>query len=148
MNIYLHGVDVSLLLLSDQYKGNFTYARYADDMIIGIRGFFNNSLLVLWKQAFENYCKKIKLEATYSILDKNHPRKIMVLGLVTTIKENGELVIKAPFRRWKKRLTLDKLLEKMEQNRSFKRFCGTLISALISRAGCCFCCTQVYSETH
>lgn len=69
-----------------------------------------------------------------------------MLGLVTTIKDSGEIEFKAPLRRWKKKLTIDKILEKMGEGRTFERFFVTLLNILLTRVSYCFCCTQIYNE--
>lgn len=92
------------------------YARYADDMLVAIKsGIDSEGVYHRFRQIFQKALKKIKLAETSLEIRRGIPRKILVLGLVVSIGPSGNLETRAPFKRWKKKLTLEHIMAKMEE---------------------------------
>lgn len=78
MNIYQHELDFALAHLCKVYEGHLAYARYADDIIIGIKGSENidsNSLLLIWFQYFHDWCCKVKFIVCWNCFGKGTTSK-------------------------------------------------------------------------
>nr|YP_010833539.1 hypothetical protein QLP06_mgp074 [Jatropha curcas]WFG81165.1 hypothetical protein [Jatropha curcas] len=78
----------------------------------------------------------LKLEMTLCELTRGTRRKIRVLGLVVAIRRNGSLEIRAPLKRWRKRLTLEYyirkwVLRKIDQLHKNGNLCFTLIYSYV-----------------
>jgi hypothetical protein len=82
------------------------YVRYADDMIFAIQGGDDSeSVYQRFQKGFHRALDELKLEATSFtfIRGKSRPCGTRILGLNVYIHKKGQLEIKAPFDRWKKK---------------------------------------------
>lgn len=112
MNLFMHEFDTRML--SFIKKERIGYVRYADDMIIAIkRGRNSDKVYLIFKQFFHRSLNDLKLSQTSEELIREKRKKILILGLVVSIGVNGSLVIKAPLKRWIKKLTFNSLMAKM-----------------------------------
>lgn len=128
MNIFLHQLDVRITAFMNQEK-NVRYVRYADDMLFGIKRNVDlekrNRRL---RQFFNKALDELQLKATSVklIRGKSKPREMLVLGLLVSIKQNGNLVMRAPLLRWKKKLTFSYIMGKIGE-KDFEEFLGGLV---------------------
>lgn len=155
MNIYLHRLDLIMERLMSQ-ESNLKYIRYADDMIIGfqLRNDVNNDIEMIgvlqrFLEVFAEGTNSLNLQTTSIVLHRNKPGKTRILGLNTYLKGNGKIVMYAPLKRWKKKLTLDYLISKMDVNNhnSLQEFIKVVRRSIQTRIAFSLCSIKLRNET-
>jgi hypothetical protein len=125
------------------------YARYADDMIFGIKsGVDSQGIYLRFRQFFQTALEDLKLAETSLELTRRLPRKIRVLGLVVSIGPLGTLETRAPLNRWKRKFTIAHIMAKMDtrKKRNLPTFLKTLLPLIKIRIAFSFSCSYQYSE--
>lgn len=148
MNIYLHRVDESISRFMETER-TLRYARYADDMIFGF--LISGESEAVYKRfltVFRERLETLKLESSSLELLRTRPRKTRILGLSTLLGPNGTLETRAPFKRWRKKLTLPYLMDQMDpkRNKDLSSFLRTLCLAIKTRIAISLCCPYRYNE--
>lgn len=125
-----------------QREERIGYVRYADDMIVA--GGVDSEIKNL--RFFQKALNALKLAQTSLELIRGRPRKILVLGLILSIGPTGSLETRAPFNRWKKKLTVEYIMSKMNKKKNLSAFLLTLFSLIKTRVAFAFSCSFQYSE--
>lgn len=148
MNIFLHRIDKDISKLME-IEGSLRYARYADDMIFGFtRGPDSEGAYRRFRIVFVQSLESLKLRESSIELLRGYPQKTRVLGLVVFLGNGGTPETRAPFRRWKKKLTLAYINSKIPPRKrvTLLSFIRTLIPLIKTRIAFCFCCSYLYGE--
>jgi retron-type reverse transcriptase len=148
MNAYLHRVDKKVSRFMET-EPTLRYARYADDMIFGIlKRADSEAVYKRFSTSFRESLEDLKLEASCIELLRRRPRKTIVLGLITFLGPNGTLETRAPFKRWRKKLTLAYIMGQMDpkQKMTISTFLRPLRLAIQTRIALSFCCSFLYNE--
>lgn len=148
MNIYLHRVDQAISRFMETER-TLRYARYADDMIFGLlRSDDSEAVYRRVLTGFKERLVTLKLEASSIELLRTIPRKTRILGLITILGPNGTLETRAPFKRWRKKLTLPYLMGQMDprQKKNISTFLRTLRRTIKTRIALSFCCSYLNNE--
>lgn len=129
-------------------EGRSEYIRYADDLLIAIkRRVHSNREYRRFRQVFLQALRELKLKETAIKLIRGRPNKTRILGFVVSIRENGMLEKGAPLDRWKKKLTLEKIMAKMHnENKTLEEFLKAIEMAIKSRVKWAYDSTYQYSE--
>lgn len=103
-NIFLHQLDLRITAFMNQEK-SVRYVRYADDMIFAIKsGVDSERIYHRFRKCFRKALKDLNLDETSLERVRGRPSKpLLVLGLLVSIKLNGNLELRVPFLRWKKK---------------------------------------------
>lgn len=148
MNACLHRVDKEVSRFMET-ETTFRYARYADDMIFGfLKCADSEAVYKRFRTSFRESLEALKLEDSSIELLRTRPRKTRVLGLITFLGPKGTLETRAPFKRWRKKLTLPYLMGQMDpkQKMNISTFLRTLRLAIKTRIALSFCCSYLYNE--
>nr|YP_009380745.1 ltrA [Utricularia reniformis]ART30625.1 ltrA [Utricularia reniformis] len=121
MNIVLHSIDVEMGRFVS--SGELFYLRYADDIVLG---FHNKRTIPRLILAFQKSLNDLKLQEKSSKVwrqEKKGSPHIRILGFICSITENGKIVTRAPFAKWKKKLSLTNILRDIkEKERTLQSF--------------------------
>lgn len=148
MNIFLHRLDKEISLFRST-EDNLCYIRYADDMIFAFRkGSDSQAAYNRFRVYFHKLVEVLKLKESSIELVRGQPRKTRVLGLIVSIRSNGILETKAPFKRWKNKLTLAYIYSKMDSTKkdTLSTFLQTILPLIKTRIAFSCCCSYLYGE--
>lgn len=148
MNIFLHELDQRIHLFMETEE-SFRYVRYADDIIFSIKkGADSGKGYNRFRAFFQKALEDIKLGETSIELIRGIPRKTRILGLVVSIGPTGTLETRAPLKRWKRKLTIEHIMAKMEKEKGKKlsTFLRTLLALIKTRLAFAFSCSYQYNE--
>lgn len=125
MNVFMHQFDLMIRSILEQ-EDKLRYVRYADDMLFGIlQGVDSESVSQRFQKLFREALDTIKLEATSHELIRGTtiPCATLVLGVLVSIKREGALEMRAPIKRFKRKLNqaLDNGIKEM-QKKQLNRF--------------------------
>lgn len=121
MNIFLHQLDKKITAFMLR-ENKICYVRYADDMIFAIKkGTTSTRIYLRFKRFLSKALCELQLSETSIelIRGKGKPGHILILGLVSSIGLDGNLVTRAPLKRWRRKFTLEVLISKMEMESNF-----------------------------
>lgn len=148
MNVFLHRIDKDISKLME-VEGNLRYIRYADDMIFGFtRGTDSEGTYRRFRGEFLKSLESLNLKEASIELLRGYPQKTRVLGLVVFLGSTGAPETRAPFLRWKKKLTLGYIKSKIPPRKRVTQFSfiRTLTQLIKTRIAFCFCCSHLYGE--
>lgn len=148
MNSCLHRLDKEVSRFMET-ETTLRYARYADDMIFGfLKSDDSEAVYKRFRTCYREWLGALKLEESSIELIRTRPRKTRVIGLITSLGPTGTLETRAPFKRWRKKLTLPYLMGQMDpkQKMNISTFLRTLRLAIKTRIAFSFCCSYLYNE--
>ena len=96
-------------MIKKKKEKSLCYVRYADCYKKGVQ---SEQVYIFYRKEFRQALNELKLAETYIELIRAKPRKILVLSLVLSLSIQGQIEIRAPFNRWKRKLSLKVIIFK------------------------------------
>lgn len=95
-------------------SGQLLYLRYADDILLG---FQNKESIPRLTRVFAETLKDLELQAKSEKIwrhEQRHSSAMRVLEIICSITPEGKISARAPFGKWEKKLSLDRIEKKID----------------------------------